>query len=425
MNLLSSKDKEFIWHPFTAVEGAPENILIKSGKGAYLFTSDGRKIIDAVSSWWVNIHGHANEYIANAISQQARTLEHVIFAGFTHEPAINISERLLQILPGEQKKVFFSDNGSTSVEVAIKMAVQYWFNQGKKRTKLIALEGAYHGDTFGAMAVAERGPFSKPFHSMLFDVEFLDFPIEDNQKTVIEKFKALVSNDDVAAFIYEPLVQGAAGMRIYSQEVLEELLVIAKEKEIVCIADEVMTGFGRTGKLFASQYLKTTPDIICLSKGITGGFMALGVTTCNQRIAEKFKSNNKEKTFYHGHSYTANAMTCAAANASLDLLLSNECKERIRNIENRNRAFLEEIKGHSKVKSVKALGTILSIELVTSQDTDYFNSSRDYFYRFFLDKDILLRPLGNIIYFFPPYVIKNEDIDRVFDSIKELLIKMK
>jgi adenosylmethionine---8-amino-7-oxononanoate aminotransferase len=295
----------------------------------YLHTSDGRKILDAVSSWWVNIHGHSHVYLAEALRKQALELEHVIFAGFTHKPAIILAERLLGILPDNQIKIFYSDNGSTAVEVALKMALQFWHNQNIVKKKIIAIEGAYHGDTFGAMSVSGRSSFTKAFSQFLFDVQFISFPSSGKEAGSLQQFKELAESGEVAAFIYEPLIQGTAGMRTYSKEILGSLLSEAKKNNILCIADEVMTGFGRTGKLFASDYIKEPPDIVCLSKGITGGSMPLGVTSCNEKVVAAFRSEDRSKTLFHGHSYTANPLACAVSNASLDLLLKEECMKNI------------------------------------------------------------------------------------------------
>src|SRR6478736_7728516 len=321
MNFQES-DKKNIWHPFTPLVDGVEPLLVDSARGVNLHLKDGRKIIDAVSSWWTNIHGHCNPVIANAIAEQAKKLEHVIFAGFTHEPAIRLSENLLSILPKNQSKIFFSDNGSTAVEVALKMAIQYWHNRGiKNKTKIIAIDGSYHGDTFGSMSVGERGAFNNAFAPYLFDVDFIDFPTEQNEQKILTDFEQKLSTNQVGVFIYEPLVQGAAGMRMYSKEILEKLVSIAQQHNVICIADEVFTGFGRTGKLFASDYLNVQPDIMAISKGITGGFLPLSVTSCSEKILEAFQSADASKTFFHGHSYTANPLACAAANASFELLI--------------------------------------------------------------------------------------------------------
>ncbi|MFN6944410.1 MAG: adenosylmethionine--8-amino-7-oxononanoate transaminase [Cytophagaceae bacterium] len=418
-NYWQELDRKLIWHPFTPLQEKGLPLLVESAKGCYLHLSDGRKIIDAVSSWWVNIHGHSNEYIANAIYKQALEMEHVIFAGFTHKPAITIADRLLKILPGDMKRLFFSDNGSTAVEVALKMVMQFWHNQHIKKQKIIALEGSYHGDTFGAMSIGSRGIFTEPFSPYLFEVEFI------NLENAEQEFYDLVKNNDVAAFIYEPLVQGTAGMRIYPAALLEQLISIAREHDVLCIADEVMTGFGRTGKLFASEYCQLPPDIICMSKGITGGFMPLGATACSERIENVFMNNKREKMFFHGHSYTANALSCAAANASLDLLLKEETMQQIRMIEQHHLAFIERIRYNPNVLNIKCQGTILSIELKTGDETSYFNELRDLLYNFFLSEDILLRPLGNIIYILPPYIINYEELELVYKAIEKMLVNSK
>ncbi len=421
MTNLSEIDKKNIWHPFTSLASEDNPIVVTSASGVYLHTEDGRKIIDGVSSWWVNIHGHANAHIAKAISRQAMELEHVIFAGFTHRPAITLSENLLSILPSNQRKIFFSDNGSTAVEVALKMAFQYWYNQGVNKKKVIAIQGAYHGDTFGSMSVGERGIFTDPFAPYLFETAFIDFPADDNEDHVFSQFKTVADTGEVAAFIYEPLVQGAAGMRIYSAKFLDRLLAYAADKDIVCIADEVFTGFGRTGKIFASDYLSKKPDIICVSKGITGGALPLGATACAEKIAAAFLTQDATKTFFHGHSYTANPIACAAANASFELLTSEECRTNIARISSQHQYFVKKIRSHTRIKTARSLGSILSIELKTDESTSYLNSSRKKIYHYFLDRNILLRPLGNIIYVLPPYIITTEQLDEVYMAIEDFL----
>jgi len=421
MSDLLNFDRQHVWHPFTPLVGSDDPVLITSAEGVYLTTGDGRKILDAVSSWWVNIHGHANPQLAAAIAKQAGILEHVIFAGFTHEPAIKLSQNLLSILPQNQAKIFFSDNGSTAVEVAIKMAFQYWYNLGVSRKKIIALEGAYHGDTFGAMSVGERGLFTDPFKPYLFETAFIDFPVKDNEEKVLQQFSSIVEREDVAAFIYEPLVQGAGGMRMYTPAFLDTLLSKAKAHNVICIADEVFTGFGRTGKLFASHYCKLAPDIMAVSKGITGGMMPLGVTSCSAQIASAYKTSDFTKTFFHGHSYTGNPLACAVANASFELLMKAECQQRIQHIEAHHRKFKQRIGLHAALQEVRVQGTILALELKTSDGTTYSNDLRKKIYPFFLKRNILLRPLGNVIYILPPYVITTEQLDQVYTAISEFL----
>lgn len=407
----------YIWHPFTQMKTAPAPLHVVRAKDCTLYTADGKAYIDAISSWWVNIHGHCNEAIANAIAEQATTLEHVIFAGFTHTPAIELSKKLIGMLPGNFSKVFFSDDGSTSVEVALKMAIQYWHNQGVTKTTIIAFDNAYHGDTFGSMSVAERNAFNAAFNPFLFEVKRLPLPNENNIDSVKAQFASIANNGDVAAFIFEPLVQGAAGMLTYEARYLDQLIGLANEHGIICIADEVMTGFGRTGKNFAIEYLGNKPDIICLSKGITGGFMPLGVTVCSQKIFDAFYADDKMKTFFHGHSYTANPLACAAANASMDILMSATCQGQIQYITNAHTAFAETIKNNSCIREIRIQGTIIAVELNTGETSSYFNNIQFAAYEYFLSKGIFLRPLGNIVYIMPPYCITQNELYAVYSSI--------
>jgi adenosylmethionine-8-amino-7-oxononanoate aminotransferase len=421
MSKLSESDKKNIWHPFTPLAGGPDPVLIESASGVYLHTSGGRKIIDAVSSWWVNLHGHSNPHIAQAIADQAHTLEHVIFAGFTHEPAIQLAENLLSILPENQARIFFSDNGSTAVEVALKMAFQFWYNQGRPKNKVVAIRGAYHGDTFGSMSVGDRGIFTDPFKNHLFETHFIDFPEAGKEDAVVAEFKKIVRQPGTGAFIYEPLVQAAAGMRMYAVELLETLLQEARAHNVICIADEVFTGFGRTGKLFASGYCHTKPDIIAVSKGITGGALPLGVTSCSDEVLEAYRSDDFLKTFFHGHSYTANPLACAAANASFALLMKEECAAAIQRIASAHEQFRRKIRSHPTVLEARTLGTILAIELKTEEGSSYGNVMRKKIYEFFIHRDILLRPLGNVLYVLPPYVITDDQLQTVYISIEEFL----
>src|SRR5919199_1192504 len=331
MNTLPERDKAVVWHPFTQMQTAPLPIPIVRGEGSILYAANGQTYLDMVASWWVNLHGHAHPYIAQRVSEQLTTLEHVIFAGFIHQPAVELAERLLSILPSNQAKVFYSDNGSTAVEVALKMAFQYWHNLGMPRKKVVAFEDAYHGDTFGAMAVGGRSAFTAPFVPFLFDVEYLPVPVAGREEEVLNRASELFS-DEVAAFIVEPLVQGAGGMTMYDPGVLDQLFKLARRHGALLIADEVMTGFGRTGKLFASHYLEEKPDLMCVSKGLTGGTMALGITTCTQGIYDAFLSDDKFKTLFHGHSFTANPFACVASLASMDLLLSDDTQKSIQRI---------------------------------------------------------------------------------------------
>lgn len=418
---LVAQDKECIWHPFTPLLGEQLPLPVVKANGIWLELENGERILDAISSWWVNLHGHCHPHIVKAINKQLQELDHVLFAGFTHEPAVQLARNLLQILPNNQTKIFFSDNGSTAVEVGIKMALQYWYNQNQQKTNIIAIEGAYHGDTFGAMSVANRDAFTAPFFPFLFETSFIPFPTAHNQADVIERFEQLAQSGNVAAFIYEPLVQGAAGMRMYDEKILQILLEIAQNYQIICIADEVMTGFGRTIPYFASQHLTIQPDIVCMSKGMTGGFLPMGATSCTEAIIDAFRQQDILKTFFHGHSYTANPLACAAANASYELLVQPECEQNRTRIAAQHQAFLQKISTHSQVIEARSMGTILAIEVKTQQKTGYLNELRNALYHDFIAQKILIRPLGNVIYVLPPYVIQNEELQLIYDAIEKVI----
>lgn len=418
---LQERDQQAVWHPFTQLKTARIPIAIVRGDGACFYDDQGTRYIDGIASWWVNVHGHAHPYLAKKVSDQLQTLEHAIFSGFTHEPAVQLAERLLKRLPENQSKIFYSDNGSTSVEVAMKMAFQYWSNINRPKTKIIALENAYHGDTFGGMSVGARNAFNLPFSKLLFDVIHIPVPVKGKEQECLRDLKKALMLDDIAAFIFEPLIQGAGGMVMYSSEVLNELIGLCREKEVITIADEVMTGFGRTGTFFASDQLLNKPDILCLSKGLTGGVMPLGATSCAQFIYDAFLSDDKMKTFFHGHSYTANPTACSAALASMDLFDLPEVFENIARIEMKHAVFLQKIKGHRSLVEVRQLGTIIAFEINTKEQTSYLNSLAEQISDFFISKGIILRPLGNIIYILPPYCIMNDDLDYIYDCVELFL----
>lgn len=426
MATIKERDREVIWHPYTPMKARPEAIGIVSGEGAYLIDEDGNRYLDAISSWWVNLHGHSHPYIAQKVSEQLSVLEHCIFAGFTHEPAVRLAERLIEILPGEMRKVFYSDNGSTAVEVAIKMSLQYWINKGHQKKKLVALSNAYHGDTFGAMAVSARSIFTEAFADLLFDVAFIPFPEkeEGSAQDSLAALEMMLQKGDVAAFIVEPLVQGSAGMFMYDVAVLEEYFRLCKRYDTLVIADEVMTGFGRTGPLFACEHIKTAPDIISLSKGLTGGTMPLGVTATTQDIFDAFYDDDRKKMLYHGHSFTANPVACSASLASLDLLLSDSCEQSRKMITKMHAAFAAEIISDPTLRDVRQTGTIIALELKTDTSS-YHHSLRDKMANFFLERKIIIRPLGNIIYLLPPYCISANELSVIYQSIRELLDKIR
>jgi adenosylmethionine-8-amino-7-oxononanoate aminotransferase len=425
---LTERDKEVIWHPYTQHKNMLPPIPITKGEGALLFDEKNNSYIDAISSWWVNIHGHAHPYIAEKIFEQAKKLEQVIFTGFTHEPAVQLAERLLKILPGNFSKIFYSDNGSTAVEVAIKMAIQYWRNllgvgsrESGVRKKILAFKNSYHGDTFGAMSISDRSIFTFPFQDYLFDVIFVDAPTKENIHETKKTIHA--HSDEIAAFIYEPLLQGAGGMLMYEAKLLDELISEAKSNQIICIADEVLTGFGRTGKLFANDYLQEKPDIICLSKGLTGGTMALSVTAATQKIFNAFISDDKTKTFFHGHSFTANPIACAASLASLDLLETKECMNNIEKIVEAQKEFrttLQTVIHSVQIKNIRQLGTITAFEIDDGND-GYLNNISATITEQALQSGIYLRPLGNTVYIMPPYCITTEQLKMVHDFLLNLL----
>jgi adenosylmethionine-8-amino-7-oxononanoate aminotransferase len=415
------KDKEFVWHPFTHLKYAEAPINIVRSEGSYYFDENGNKYIDGISSWWVNLHGHSHPYIAQKVSEQLKTNAHSIFSGFTHPGAIELSERLLKHLPDNFAKIFFSDDGSTAVEVALKMALQYWSNKGEVRTKIVAFDNAYHGDTFGSMSVGARNVFSQAFSPLLFDVLRLPLPNDKNIGEVKRLMQDFVKEGNVAAFIFEPLVQGAGGMKMYKAGHLDELIGICKKEKVICIADEVMTGFGRTGKFFACGHLQNNPDIICLSKGITGGVMPLGVTACAQFIYDEYVQADRTKTFFHGHSYTANPTACAAALASLDLMERQETQHDISRINKNHLSFRQKISSHKNVISARVLGTILAIEIKTPGESGYMNILADKISSWFIQKEILLRPLGNVLYVLPPYCISDADLAHIYTHIELFL----
>lgn len=419
MNVLK-KDKQFVWHPFTQMKTAPPPVTIVRGEGALLFDAEGKTYIDGISSWWVNLHGHSHPYIAEKLSEQARTLDQVIFAGFTHAKAVELAERLIRILPPKQSKIFFSDDGSTAVEVAMKMAVQYWHNREKKKTKILALTHSYHGDTFGAMSAAPDSDFTKPFRPLLFNVSQIPTPVAGQEAKSMEALQKQLVNDDIAAFIFEPLVQGVGGMIMYEPAPLDELIRLCQSHGVFTIADEVMTGFGRTGRLFSSDYLEEEPDMICLSKGITGGVLPLGATSCKEEIFDAFLSEEKHKMFFHGHSFTANSISCTAALASLDLLLDPSCQENISRIEKKHEEFRRTLSLHKNASNCRVRGTIFAVD-VDREDTTYFHPSGDRLYSYFIENGVLLRPLGNVIYILPPFCITDDQLSKIYQVIIDAL----
>ncbi len=429
------RDQQFCWHPFTQAATALPPLPIVKGAGAYLYSDTGQAYIDAVSSWWVNIHGHCHPAIAKAIGQQALQLEQAMFAGITHPPAVNLSQALADRAPGQLQHVFFTDNGSTAIEVALKMACQYWSNQGQSRRRFLAMRGGYHGDTFGAMSTGRSSGFYTPFEPWLFKTDFLPYPDtahgEDPSQAERDSLHCLdrylqTHAADTAALIIEPLVQGASGMRMVRTEFIRALTVRCQSMGIPVIFDEVMTGFARTGTLFAADQLSTpehrglAPDILCLSKGLTGGFLPMGATIATPAIYQAFLSQDVNKALLHGHSYTANPLGCAAALASLQLFDDQQVWNQIRTIEATHAMALEQLARHPAVQRTRQCGTIAAFEVKTSEG-GYGSSISQWLRQALLREHILVRPLGNTLYVIPPYCISHSDLCRVYEAFERVL----
>lgn len=416
MSTLVERDANCVWHPFTQVELSDPPLPVVSARGSILVLEDGTELVDGISSWWCNTHGHGHPELYRAASQQMQKLDHVIFAGFTHEPAVALAEELLRVLPHRYDKVFFTDNGSSAVEVALKMAVQFRHNRGERRTKIIALDDSYHGDTFGAMAAGARGLFSAPFEELLFQVERLSTEGSQND---LDRCHALCAAGDVAAFIFEPLVQGAGGMKVYPAKVLDGYMEVCKAHGVLCIADEVMTGFGRTGPLFSSSALRYAPDLICLSKGLTGGTLPLAVTACRDEIFDAFRSKDHTRTFFHGHTYTANPIACAVAQASLRLTTSEACAERRAAIERQHAQFVLRLNALESVRNPRVAGTILAFDVRDGGTAGYTSDVARQAARFFTKRGVLMRPLGNVVYCMPPYCVSDQELVLVYGALEE------
>ena len=418
---LTEKDSQFLWHPYTQHKTASAPIAITKGKGALLWDENDKEYIDAIASWWVNPYGHSNTFIADAIYKQLTTLEHVLFGGFTHEPAVVLAEKLMAILPKNQQKLFFSDNGSTAVEVAIKVALQYFFNKGEKKTTIIAFENAFHGDTFAAMAASGISFYTLAFQSMMIDVVRIPVPVEGQEEVSFDALSEVLKNNNCAGFIYEPLVQGAAGMVMYQPAALDTLIRMCKESNVLTIADEVMTGFGKTGKTFASDYLVEQPDMMCLSKALTGGTIPMAITTFTQPIFDAFYDEDINKALFHGHTFTANPTGCAAALASLELLQTPEIQANILRVNANHLAFEKRVKSHPKVVTTRVLGVIFALEIKTESAASYYGNLRNKLYNFFIENGVILRPVGNIVYILPPYIITDEQLEKVYQVVESAL----
>ena len=410
-------DRDHVWHPYTQAATAPAPLPIERGEGAWLHTPDGRRVFDAISSWWVTLHGHAHPRVVGAIAEQAGQLEQVIFAGCTHEPAARLAAELADILPGDLSRIFYSDNGSTAVEVARKMCVQLWDNRGEKRSRFLALDGAYHGDTFGSMSVSARSVFTGSFEPLLFTVGRLPFPESPiEEERMLEECRAELATGRIAGLIVEPLLLGAGGMRMWRPDALRRLAELCREQGTPLIADEVLTGFGRTGTMFAVEQADVSPDIICLSKGLSGGFLPFAVTACREAIYREFLHEEKSRALLHGHSFTANPLGCAAARASLAIFRDEPVFERIAAIERTHHERIEELAVRPGIASPRVLGTVAAVD-IEAEDPGYLSRATGQLAADAVEAGILLRPLGNTLYLLPPLCTTAHELHTIYDFL--------
>ena len=416
---LSERDQKYLWHPLTQHQTAAPRLGVTKAKGALIWDEDGNEYIDGIASWYTAMYGHCHPQIIEAITKQMEELDFVMFSGFTHRPAVELSEQLVEILPENQEKLFFNDNGSTAIEAGIKMALQYHHNQDDKRDTLIAFENGFHGDTFGAMSASGLSSYNGPFKDFLLKVARIPVPQEDNFDSVLEQLEGILKNNSCAAFVFEPLVQGAAGMKFHSAAGLDALIKKCQENGVLTIADEIMTGFGKTGKNFASDYLSNKPDIICLSKALTAGMFPLSITSCTLEVYTAFLSDETAKGFFHAHTFSAHPLGCASALAGIALLNSPEIKERRLAIESAHKKFATKLKDHQKIIEIRTMGVILAIDLKI--ETDRYGSLRDELYDYFMSQGVNLRPLGNTIYTLPPYVITDVQLEKIYGALASAL----
>lgn len=412
-----------VWHPFHQ-HGLGEAIpLVTRAEGAALYTADGRRMLDGISSWWVTTHGHCHPRIMAAIRAQTEQLDQLIFAGWTHEPAETLARELVRIMPRPLDHVFFSDSGSTSVEVALKMALGTFANRGEARHRILVLEHSYHGDTIGGMSVGARGVFNKAYAPLLFDVGTMPFPYPGREQETIDALDQACASRDAVAFIVEPLILGAGGMLVYPAWVLAEMRAICARHGVLFIADEVMTAWGRTGTLLACEQAGVVPDILCLSKGLTGGAIPLAVTMATPEIFAAHYSADRARQFFHSSSYTANPLSCAAANANLAIWREEPVMERIALLATRQSAGLARLAEHPDVANPRQLGTIIALD-VEARDSGYLSGLGPALKAAFTAQDVLLRPLGNTVYVMPPYCIGEDDIASIHAAIAEVLARL-
>tara|TARA_Y100001960_G_C14777113_1_gene883985 strand:+ start:2046 stop:3326 length:1281 start_codon:yes stop_codon:yes gene_type:complete len=413
---LAERDKKHLWHPLTQHKIAGDALGITKAKGARLYDENGKEYIDGISSWYTCVYGHCNDFITDRVAMQMKNLDQVVFSGFTHLPAVELSEALIKILPEGQQKMFFNDNGSTATEIGIKMALQYHHNLGNDRKVMLAFEEGFHGDTFGAMSVSGLSVYNGAFQDHFIAVKRIPVPKGENNAEVLELLKQLIKENNIAGFIYEPLVQGAAAMKIHDADGLNQILKVCKENDIVCVADEVMTGFGKTGKYFASDYIEIKPDVVCMSKALTAGLLPMGLTSCTQKIYNAFYSEDIAKGLFHGHTYSANPLACAAALAGVELLVSPEMQNNIKRIENLHQIFAAKIKEHPKVTNIRHLGIIFAFDL--DVEMERYGNVRNQLFEYFMENGVYLRPLGNTIYITAPYITSDKEMQKIYDTIE-------
>ena len=416
---LKERDKKHLWHPLTQHKTHPEALAIKKSSNCLLEDYNGNTYIDAIASWYTCMYGHCNPKIVSAVKKQMVTLDKVIFSGITHALAVELSEALIPILPENQNKLFFSDNGSTTVEIAIKMALQYHFNLGDKKDTLIAFENGFHGDTFGAMSVSGLSVYNGPFEDFSLKVIRIPVPNKTNIDSILKELSHLNSIHNIAAFVYEPIVQGAAGMKMHCEKGLNALIKYCNSNQIITIADEVMTGFGKTGKNFASDYMENKPEIMCLSKALTAGLLPMGITSCSEKIYSAFYSDDLSKGFFHGHTYSANPLACKAALTGIELLTSKEVQDQIKFISKSHLKFTEALITKAIVKEVRCKGVILALDL--NLEINRYGNLRDELYHKFLKLGVYLRPLGATIYILPPYTMSNNELKKVYQAIENVI----
>ena len=416
---IKALDQAHVWHPLTQHKTAGNPLPIERAQGNYLYDFENKAYFDAISSWYTCSYGHVNPALTTALKDQVDKLHHVVFAGMTHEPVARLSKSLINILPDKQEKLFFSENGSTSVEIALKMAFQFHFNQGEKRNVVIALENGFHGDTFGAMSASGLSVYNGPFEDFFIEVIRIPAPTENNVDEILNSLKSLLENNRISSFIYEPLVQGAAAMQLNDAAALSQVIELCKQQGIITIADEVMTGFGKTGTYFASDQIDHKPDIMCLSKALTGGIMPMAITTCTQQVFDAFYDDEMARGLFHGHTYSGNPLGCAVAAAAIDQLTSNSIQQNIDYITNKNLEFKHVLSSHPRVSNARSKGVILAMDLAIKMER--YGNQRDKMFKWFWDRGVFLRPLGNTIYIVPPFTTSPEQLKSLHETMLQFL----